>query len=151
MVFAMPDKTNVQGEIVLTHRSTESVESFSAKGYIAPGPILGRIDGTVWPMTALAAYPWASKELDADLRKWRASPVWAKAAGKYGVSPFNLDTGWVGADLIGIDLGSFCLGVANHRAQTVWKLWRRHQVSSNAIQRIGFHMRPRRADESPAR
>ena len=56
--------------------------------------------------------------------------------GPYGLAPFNLQEGWIGTDLIGIDLGSFYLAVANHRRATVWDLWKQHPIARRAIERI---------------
>jgi hypothetical protein len=108
----------------------------SPKGYIAPGPVGSDAGGTVWPTTALAALPWASKEIEQDLEAWARSPVWEYVAGPYGISPFNLQQGWIGTDLIGIDLGSFYLNVANHRRGTVWALWKQHPIARRAMERI---------------
>jgi hypothetical protein len=108
----------------------------SPRGYFAPGTIKGDAGGTVWPMTALAALPWAEKEIEASLKTWQASPVWDYVDGPYGLAPFNLDVRWVGADLVGIDLGSFYLGVANQNRRTVWDLWRRHAVAKRAMERL---------------
>ncbi|MBI1917116.1 MAG: hypothetical protein HYS12_20610 [Planctomycetes bacterium] len=110
----------------------------SAEGYVAPGPIQGDANGFVWPVTALAAVPWVPKEIEADLEQWRASRAWSRVVGKYGIAPFNLDTGWVGDDIIGIDLGAFLVNMANYRNRTVWDLWRKHPVAQAALRRVGF-------------
>jgi hypothetical protein len=107
-------------------------------GYVAPGPVLGQIDGTVWPTAALATIPWVSDEFRDDLSRWQASRSWGRANGEYGLSPFNLDKDWVGADVIGIDLGSFAVSLANYRNETVRSLWMRHPVAVNALQKLGF-------------
>jgi hypothetical protein len=107
-------------------------------GYIAPGPIREHLDGTVWPLAALASLPWMEKELEADLKQWRSSPTWQKACGPYGLAPLNLDRNWVGSDLLAIDLGSFAVALANLRHRTVWDLWMRHPVAKAALQRLGY-------------
>jgi hypothetical protein len=108
----------------------------SPRGYIGPGTVKGDAGGTVWPTTALAALPWAEKEIESDLKAWQASPVWDYVDGPFGLAPFNLDQSWVGKDLVGIDLGSFYLAVANRRRETVWNLWRQHPVAKRAMERL---------------
>jgi hypothetical protein len=92
-------------------------------------------------MTALAALPWIPDELTADLQRWRASPLWEKAAGPYGLRPFRVDPRdqdreWFGADLIGIDVGAFAVSLANQRAASAWRLWEKHPVAQAAFQRL---------------
>jgi hypothetical protein len=108
----------------------------SPDGYIAPGLVGSDAGGTVWPTTALAAWPWAPQEIEQDLEAWARSPLWDDVLGPYGLSPFNIQKQWIGTDLIGIDLGSFSLGVANHRRGTVWNLWKQHPIAQQAIARI---------------
>lgn len=106
--------------------------------YIAVGPVADAAEGTVWPVAALAAIPSIPDVIEADLPRWRASAAWDKAAGPYGLSPFNLDRDWVGPDVIGIDLGSFAVALANHRNRTVWDLWKQHPVAQAALRRLEF-------------
>ncbi len=101
--------------------------------YIAPGTIKGSAGGTVWPIPALAAYPWVPNELDADLAQWQVSPVWPYVNGPFGLAPFNVEENWIGEDLIGIDLGSMCLNIQNHRRGTAWRLWSEHPVAKRAM------------------
>lgn len=108
----------------------------SARGYVAPGPVESQVDGTVWPCTALAAMPWAQAELSADLAAWRASPLWPKVLGSYGLAPFNADSGWIGREIIGIDLGALLVNLANQRQRTVWDLWHKHPIPRRALQRL---------------
>lgn len=110
----------------------------AATGYVAPGPLLNDADGTVWPMTALAALPWASDELNVDISQWRASKQWPKIIGKYGIAPFNQDTDWIAPEIIGIDLGAFLLNVANHRNRTIWDLWMQHSVAKRGLSKVGL-------------
>jgi hypothetical protein len=108
----------------------------SPTGYIAPGLVGGGAGGTVWPTAALAALPWAPQEIEQDVVAWSHSPLWDYVLGPYGLSPFNIQKRWIGTDLIGIDLGSFYLGVANHRRGTVWNLWKQHPIAQRALARI---------------
>jgi hypothetical protein len=110
----------------------------SPKGYIGPALVATELDGTLWPTAALAALPSIPRELEQDLMKWRASKTWQRVSGDYGLSPFNLDKEWVGDDLIGIDIGSFYLSLANYRNGTIWKLWMKHPVAVNAFRRLGI-------------
>lgn len=110
----------------------------SVSGYVASGPVFGDTDGTVWPMTAIAAVPWIPRHIARDVTRWRATEQWPGILGKYGISPFNLDLGWLGRDVIGIDLGAFLLNWANYKHRTIWNLYMRHSVVQSAIRRIGF-------------
>jgi hypothetical protein len=107
-------------------------------GYVAPGPVLAAIDGTVWPTASAAAVAWAPWEVAEDVARWRASAAWERAAGPGGLGPFNFDKNWFGEDLLGIDLGSFFLNWTNHRHGTVWDLWMRHPVAQAALRRLGY-------------
>jgi hypothetical protein len=108
------------------------------KGYVAQGPVLEDVDGTVWPVAALAALPWMVKEMRADLPHWQASPVWPRVNGEGGLASFNLDKNWFCPDLLGIDLGSFYLSLANYRNETIWKVWKRHPVGERALRKLQF-------------
>jgi hypothetical protein len=109
------------------------------QGYVAQGPVVEDVDGTVWPVAALAALPWMVEEMRADLSHWRSSPVWPRVNGEGGLASFNLDKNWFCPDLLGIDLGSFYLSLANYRNETVWKLWMRHPVGQGALNKLQFH------------
>ena len=107
-------------------------------GYVGPGPVVGQSDGTVWPTAALASIPWVSDELREDLSRWQASKSWGRIHGEYGLASFNLDKDWIGADVIGIDLGSFAVSFANYRNETVRSLWMQHPVAVNALAKLEF-------------
>ena len=113
----------------------------SPRGYEAVGPVEAEVDGTVWPVAALAALPWVPEELNRDLIQWHVGPDWSAVAGAYGVAPFNADRKWVGRDLIGIDLGSFYLNLANLRHGTVRDLWMSHPIARSALSRLGYRAR----------
>ncbi len=110
----------------------------SPEGYVARGPIREHVDGTVWPLAALASLPWMDEQLQADLYRWRSSPTWHDVCGRYGLAPFNRDRDWVGDDLLAIDLGSFAVSLANLRHRTIWDLWMRHPVAMAALRPIGL-------------
>lgn len=108
----------------------------SAGGYVASGPIYGDANGDVWPMVALATAPWIPREIEGDLGRWRTGRTWPRVLGEYGLAPFNLDTGWIGEDLIGIDLGGGIVSLANARNRTIWDLWMRHPVAQSALRKL---------------
>jgi hypothetical protein len=91
-------------------------------------------------MTAMAALPWIEQELRQDVPRWRASRSWDTALGPYGLAPFRLQPApeWIGPDLIGIDLGSFAVALANHRNKTVTGLWMRNPVAQRAVRKLGY-------------
>jgi hypothetical protein len=114
----------------------------SPRGYVAPGLVFGDSKGTVWPLSSLAALPWIPSEVKGDLHNWRKSSVWSVVSGPYGLGPFNLDEQWIGGDVIGIDLGSFYINLANYRNGTVRDLWMKHPVAKSALERLGFRKSP---------
>ncbi len=107
----------------------------SAKGYVAQGPN-DKVDGTVWPVTALASMTLIPDRIDEDIEHWYQSDVWSKIDGPYGLSPFNLTTGWFAKDLIAIDLGSFLLDWANRNNNTIRDLWMKHPVAQTGFKRL---------------
>jgi hypothetical protein len=108
------------------------------EGYVAQGPVVEQVDGTVWPVAAMAALPWMVDEMRADLLHWRSSPSWPRVNGDGGLVPFNLDKDWYCSDLLGIDLGSFYLSLANYRNETIWRLWMGHPVGKRALRNLQF-------------
>lgn len=109
----------------------------SPKGYVAQGPTQ-TADGTVWPLTALAALTLIPETLKADILRWHASEAWAKIDGPYGLAPFNLEQKWIARDILAIDAGSFLLDWANHRHGTIHTLWMRHPVAQNGLERLSL-------------
>ena len=108
--------------------------------YLAAAPGSQSADGFVWPMTALAAAPWAAEYVEADLLRWSRSKSWDEVNRAYGLAPFNLEEPfWSAPDLIGIDLGSFYLGLEAHLGEDgVRKLWMSHPVAKQALERLEF-------------
>jgi hypothetical protein len=49
-----------------------------------------------------------------------------------------LDKDWYCPDLLGIDLGSFYLSLANYRNETIWRLWMGHPVGKRALRNLQF-------------
>ena len=142
---ALANRTFCRGQIENSMTYSEALGGWwgisagdSPSGYVAPELILGDARGTVWPVASLAAVPWLPSEIETDLDNWRNSPLWPIVSGTYGLAPFNLDVEWVGRDLIGIDLGSFYINLANHRNGTIQRLWMRHPVAKLALERLEY-------------
>ena len=119
----------------------------SPRGYVAVGPakdddknVSSDVDGTVWPLAALATLPWIADEMLDDLERWFESPLWKQSLGDFGLAPIQVTAAatWIGTDLIGIDLGSFAVGVENERSDGVRRHWMRHEVGQRAIARLGY-------------
>jgi hypothetical protein len=102
----------------------------------------GPIDGTAHLTATLASAarcPAAVLEQVQEALRDRA----LSACGRYGLSSVNLDRGWVGPDMIGIDAGAVVLALDNllmaNRVRTVF-----HQVGcvQAGCERLGFVARP---------
>lgn len=78
-------------------------------GYKSQG-LWNDFDGTISPYSALACVLWED-----DLT------CFSGMVKCYGVCNFSKD--WVGEDLVGIDLGSFAINLANKRSGIVWESW----------------------------
>jgi hypothetical protein len=96
--------------------------SDSARGYVAWGgpPRHKEIDGTVVPCAAGGSLMFTP---DISLPALRAmkQKFGKRIYGRYGfVDAFNPNTGWVGPDVIGIDVGITLLSAENLRTGRVW-------------------------------
>jgi hypothetical protein len=117
--------------------------SDSANGYKAwggpPATTQPAIDGTVVPCAAGGSVPFAPRECLAVLRHMRdayGDRIWKK----YGfVDAFNPQTNWVGADVIGIDIGITLVMAENQRSGFVWNWFMRNPEIPSALERAGFH------------
>ena len=59
--------------------------------------------------------------------------------GRYGfVDAFNPNTGWVGPDVIGIDVGITLLSAENLRTGRIWSWFMRNPEIPGAMRRIGL-------------
>lgn len=87
-------------------------------------------DGTIFPYSSLACLPWTK----INLKKWQSTETWDLIYKDYGLSSFNGN--WVSDDLIGIDLGSFAVNLANYRNNTIRKLWMENSIAKKAIKKI---------------
>lgn len=110
----------------------------SEDGYVAVGPVFGDSDGTVWPVAALGSIRWIPDVAEADLQRWSKSETYPTVDGRYGLAPFNLDTGWRGKQIIAIDVGAFLVNSINERNEGVSRYWMQHPVARKAIDTIGF-------------
>lgn len=98
--------------------------SDSAAGYVSWGIPLKKTndhyDGTLVPCAPGGSLPFAPRECLTSLKKMREAggeTLW----GRYGFADaFNLQTGWVGSDVVGIDLGITLLMAENLRSGLVW-------------------------------
>ena len=63
----------------------------------------------------------------------------ATAWTQYGfIDSFNPLTGWVDADVIGIDLGITMLMAENYRSQLIWNTFMTNPEITNAMTQVGF-------------
>ncbi|MGI9105422.1 MAG: glucoamylase family protein [Pyrinomonadaceae bacterium] len=114
--------------------------SDSAKGYLAWGgpPRDPAIDGTVVPCAA-----GGSLMLTPDISLPALSAMHEKYGeriyGQYGfVDAFNPNTGWVGPDVIGINLGIMLLSAENLRTGNVWRWFMRNPEIPRSLQLVGL-------------
>ena len=71
--------------------------------------------------------------------------------GRYGfVDAFNPNTGWVGPDVIGIDVGILLLSAENLRTGNVWRWFMRNSEILQAMRLAGLE-RYRTVPSSPRR
>lgn len=102
-------------------------------------PATPNIDGTVVPCAAGGSIPFAPRECIETLRHMRTAHgerIWKK----YGfVDAFNPHNGWVGPDVIGIDVGITMVMIENHRTGFVWKQFMRNPEIQHAMEIAGFH------------
>lgn len=117
--------------------------SDSARGYLAwGGPPRGldggALDGTLVPCAAAGSLPFAPRETLATLRHMREAHgdrIWQR----YGfVDAFNLETGWIAPDVIGLDVGITLVQAENARTGLIWKLFNQAPEIQRALARAGF-------------
>ncbi len=122
--------------------------SDSAKGYLAWGgpPRDPATDGTVVPYAAAGSLMFTP---DISLRALRAmkEKYGAKIYGRYGFADaFNPNTGWVDADVIGIDQGITLLAAENLRDGLVWRHFMRNGEIHRALRLVGLRSTDRRKE-----
>lgn len=117
--------------------------SDSARGYLAwGGPPRGHdggaLDGTLVPCAAAGSLPFAPRETVITLRHMREAHgdrIWRR----YGfVDAFNLETGWVAPDVIGLDVGITLVQAENVRTGLIWKLFNQAPEIRRSLNRAGF-------------
>jgi len=114
--------------------------SDSARGYVVWGgpPRFGPIDGTLVPCAVAGSLPFLPREGVDCLRQMRdryGEKIWQR----YGfVDAFNPATGWVGPEVIGIDLGITLMMAENARTGFFHRTFMRNAEAKRAMRRAGF-------------
>ena len=114
--------------------------SDSAKGYLAWGgpPRDPQIDGTIVPSAAGGSLMFTPELSVAALRTMREK-YGQKVYGKYGfIDAFNLNSGWVDSDVIGINAGIILLSAENARTGNVWSWFMRNSEIPRAMRLAGL-------------
>jgi hypothetical protein len=105
----------------------------------APGaPLDGtaHVSATVPSLAHRPALVWENLQQG---RAERARPL----HGRYGFSSVNLDRGWVGQDMVGIDAGAMVLALDNClAADRVRRVFHRIEAVQCGLQRLGWKYRP---------
>jgi hypothetical protein len=109
-------------------------------GYTAWGgpPRIGPIDGSVVPCATGGSLPFLFSDCMRVQRKLRgpyADKMWTRYS---FVDAFNPLTGWVDADVLGIDLGITMLMAENHRTGLIWETFMINPEAQSAMQKVGF-------------
>jgi hypothetical protein len=112
--------------------------SDSARGYVAWGgpPRDPAIDGTIVPSAAGGSLMFTP---DISIRALRAmhEKYGDRIYGKYGFADaFNPNTGWVGPDVIGINVGILLLSAENLRTGNVWRWFMRNYEIEQAMRLV---------------
>ncbi len=119
------------------------------EGYCAWGgppprgfPPDGRIDGTVVPCApggSLMFTPDISLPTLQTMRNQFSEQFGERLYGRYGfVDAFNPLTGWIGSDVIGIDVGITLLSAENLRTENVWRWFMQNPEIGQAMNLAGF-------------
>ncbi|HEV2915138.1 MAG TPA: glucoamylase family protein [Pyrinomonadaceae bacterium] len=115
--------------------------SDSARGYVAWGgpPRDPAIDGTVVPSAAGGSLQFTP---DISLPALRAmhEKFGDRIYGRYGFTDaFNPNTGWIGPDVIGINVGIILLSAENLRTGNVWRWFMRNPELPRAMRLVGLN------------
>jgi hypothetical protein len=113
--------------------------SDSAKGYVAWGgpPRDPAIDGTVVPCAAGGSLMF-TPDITLPALRYMREKFGDRIYGKFGfVDAFNPNTGWVGPDCIGINVGITLLSAENLRTGNVWRWFMRNPEILAALDRAG--------------
>ena len=114
--------------------------SDSDEGYVAWGgpPRHPDIDGTVAPSAAAGSLMFTP---DISLRALRTmrERYGERVYGRYGFTDaFNPTTGWLGPDVIGIDVGITLLSAENLRSGNVWRWFMGNEEIPRAMRLVGL-------------
>jgi hypothetical protein len=114
--------------------------SDSVKGYVAWGgpPRDPSIDGTVVP-TAPGGSLQFTPDISLPALRAMKERFGEKIYGRYGfVDAFNPTTGWVGPDVIGINVGPILLSAENLRTGNVWRWFMQNAEIPRALSLVGL-------------
>lgn len=109
-------------------------------GYEARGaPPQQNDDGTITPTAAISSIPFAPEIVEPFIRNlwnnYRDTPLW----GPYGFNDgFNLQRGWFGPDVIGIDQGPILIMIENYRNGKPWARFMANPEVQVGLARAGF-------------
>ncbi len=115
--------------------------SDSAKGYVAWGgpPRDPAIDGTIVPSAAGGSLQFTPDISIAALRTMKEK-YGERIYGRYGFTDaFNPLTGWIGPDVIGINVGIVLLSAENLRTGNVWRWFMRNKEIPRAMHLVGLN------------
>jgi hypothetical protein len=114
--------------------------SDSARGYVAWGgpPAHPAIDGSIVPCAAAGSLMFAPDIALPALRRMRER-FGNETYHRYGFADaFNPATGWIGPDVIGIDVGITLLSAENLRSESVWRWFMANAEIPRAMDRAGL-------------
>jgi hypothetical protein len=115
--------------------------SDSARGYVAWGgpPRDPAIDGTIVPAAAGGSLQFTPAVSLAALRTMKEK-YGASIYGRYGFADaFNPLTGWVGPDVIGINIGITLLSAENLRTGNIWRWFMMNREIPRALRMVGLN------------
>jgi hypothetical protein len=115
--------------------------SDSARGYVAWGgpPRDPAIDGTIVPAAAGGSLQFTPAISIAALRTMKEK-YGATIYGRYGFADaFNPLTGWVGPDVIGINIGITLLSAENLRTGNIWRWFMMNREIPRAMRLVGIN------------
>jgi hypothetical protein len=116
----------------------------TVKGYCVFGTEdvkdLARLDGTLVPCAPGGSLPFAPVECLAALKEMDRQ-YGRQIFKRYGfVDAFNPQTGWVGADVIGIDAGIMLVMAENLRSELTWKHFMKNPEIQAAMKKAKFRV-----------
>jgi hypothetical protein len=98
----------------------------------------GPIDGTAHLTATLASVAHRPGDVLDNLRA-ASRNARLDARGRYGLGNLNLDAGWVGTDMVGIDAGAAVLALDNYlHANRIRSIFHRLPQVSRGLDRLGF-------------